>query len=88
MQLSFMQLENDTERYSNFYSHYPATVSNLDCRFSPRLHLPGFWPGTNTKTLAIADLILQSAGEQAGLPDMAFVGAEKFLKIYLTLYLH
>jgi len=27
-----------------------------------------------------------SAGELAGLPDVAFVGAEKFSKIYITLH--
>jgi|SRR6218665_384393 len=37
------------------------------------------------RVLAIADLILYSAGNYAALPDMAFVEAKKFWKIYITL---
>jgi len=36
--------------------------------------------------LAIADLIWYRAGDEDGLPDLAFVGAEKFSEIYTTLH--
>ena len=35
----------------------------------------------------IADLMRYSAGEYAGLTDVAFVGAEKPSKIYITVYI-
>jgi len=44
------------------------------------------WHRNETRSLAIADLIRYSAHEEAGLPDMAFVGTEKFLKIYIILH--
>ena len=34
------------------------------------------------------DLIWYSAGEQAGLPDVAFMGAEMFSETYTILHLH
>ena len=51
-------------------------------RLSPRLDLPRFLPGNESRSLDIVDLIWYSA---SGLPDVVFVGAMKFLKIYITL---
>jgi len=43
-------------------------------------------PNIYTRSLAIADLIWYSVGEKAGLPDVAFVGADKFSEIYIILH--
>src|SRR6218665_2568628 len=42
------------------------------------------WHRNEKRCLAIADLIWYSPGEQAGLPDVAFVVADKFSEIYIT----
>jgi len=44
------------------------------------------WHRNETKSLAIADWIWYSAGEEAGLPNVAFVGAEKLSVFYITLH--
>jgi len=36
--------------------------------------------------IGLLGLVGYSDGEQAGLPDVAFVGAEKFSEIYVTLH--
>jgi len=47
------------------HHHTFAIITDCNCSptLFPRLDLPGFWPGNETRSLAIADWIWYSASE-------------------------
>jgi len=61
-----------------YVSHHHRLQTYTSTQFS-RLDLPGFWPGyhgTETKReVCLLRSLYGTAGEYAGLPDVAFVGA-------------
>lgn len=59
-----------------------TTVCNHSTTLSPRILTKH---RDKIRSLAIVDLIWYSAGDKAGLPEVAFVSTEKFLRIYITL---
>ena len=68
-----------------------TSVITTDCNrsptLSPRLDLPGFLPGNETRSLAIADLIWYDIAPVIKLVSLTdFVGAEQFLEIYTSLH--
>jgi len=67
--------------------HHHASAIITDCNRSatqsPRLDLPGFWLGTETKREV---WLLQTGFGIAPVNNVAFVGAEKFSEFYITLH--